>query len=167
MSYQQIYVADQFADIISANSSAPAWLDQDGVTDRILEYARSRAHSRGEDSALDGDGTECFITTNWSAFTDDWGFSGGSANQVAIGTLNEKASAAKQATLFEDVVILQTDWLRDGDGRKTQAETYIDSGWEDASRGDMWVPDNAQEYLCITELTGEVLHGEPTLTDAM
>lgn len=167
MNYQTVYDDGQFADIISSNGSAPTWLDRDSVTDRILAYARARAESRGEESALDGSEADCIITTNWAAFTEDWGFSGGEANQVAIGTLNEEASAGKDATLFTDVAVLQTDWLQSGDGRKKQAEAYVDEGWDDATEGDMWIPNGAQEYICIKELSSELLHGEPELTDAM
>jgi len=167
VNYQSIYDDGQFEDIISSNGSAPTWLDRNGVAERVLQYVRARAESRGEDSALDGGEVDCIITTNWSSFTEDWGFSGGNANQVAIGTLNEEASAGKQATLFTDVAVLQTDWLRSGDGRKTQAEAYIDEGYDGADEGDMWIPNAAQEYICIKELSSELLHGQPELTDAM
>lgn len=163
----EAYDASHLAELLESNSSAPDWLGDDEAK-LIVEYAQQRADSRGESSSFDNDTTECLITTNWSSFTDDWGFSGGSANQVAIGSLNE--TAGEGADLFENTDVLQTNWLCDGDGRKTQAERYEDRETiEDynGSVGDMWVAHGAQDYLCIITLTGELLHGEPELSEAM
>jgi len=164
----EAYDADHLADLLDSNSSAPDWLGKDEA-ELIVEYAQQRADSRGESSSLDNDGSECLITTNWSSFTDDWGFSGGSANQVAIGSFND--GAGSKADLFENTDILQTNWLRDGDGRKKQAERYEDdellSNFDNSSVGDMWIPHKAQDYICIITLTGELLHGQPELSEAM
>jgi len=164
----EAYDASHLADLLDSNSSAPDWLGDDEA-ELIVGYAQQRADSRGEASALEAEATDCLITTNWSSFTEEWGFSGGSANQVAIGSLNDEAGS--KADLFENTDILQTNWLRDGDGRKTQAERYEDdellSDFDNSSVGDMWIPHAAQDYICIIELTGELLHGEPELSEAM
>jgi hypothetical protein len=165
--FLQAYDVDHLTEVVESNSSAPDWLTGEAV-ERAAEYATQRAKNRGENSALDSGESHYLITTNWSSFTDDWGFSGGSANQVAIGTLNE--TAGEQADLFEDAEVLQTDWLRSGDGRKKQAELYEDKevvSEFNGSVGDMWIPHAAQDYLCIIELTSELLHGEAELAEAM
>jgi len=165
--FPQAYDTDHLTELVESNSSAPDWLS-DASVERATTYAKERAKSRGEDSALDSGDTHCLIATNWSSFTDDWGFSGGSANQVAIGTFNE--TAGDQADLFEDTEVLQTDWLRSGDGRKKQAELYEDDevvSEFNGSVGDMWIPHAAQDYICIIELTSELLHGEAELAEAM
>lgn len=167
--FQQAYAIDEFADILDANENAPDWLSDDEVVERIVQYAKSRAEANGADSAYDDSGNLCIITTDWSGFVEDWGFSGGSQNQVAIGEFNEERSSGKNADQFRNTEILQTEWLRDGDGRLTQAEMYEedpDGGYE-PDVGEMWVPNGAQDYICIKGLSGELLHGEPTLADAM
>lgn len=158
------YDADHLAELVEANSSAPDWVSGD-VIDRIVEYAQQRAAARDEQSSLDADQTECIITTDWQNFTDDWGFSSGSANQVAIGTYN--SGAGSKADLFENAEILQTQWLRSGDGRSKQAAEYEDGSDYDGKLGEMWIPHAAQDYICIIELTGELIHGEPELSEAM
>lgn len=165
--FPQAYDDDNLKQNVDANSSSPDWLSNPKVLERIIEHAKGRADARGEDSALDDSECECLITTNWSSFTEDWGFSGGDANQVAVGIFNEEVSSGKQADLFTDVVVLQTDWLRSGDGRKSQAEAYMDESYDNADEGEMWIPNNAQDYICIIELTDELLHGEVQLSEAM
>jgi len=162
--FPQAFDDDHFAELVDANDSTPVWLNDPEVLERIIEYAKSRAASRGEESALDADEGDCLITTDWNSFTDDWGFDDGNANQVAIGTFNADVSSGKQADLFNDTAILQTGWLRTGDGRKSQSEMYQYDG---ANEGEMWIPEGAQSYICIVELTNELLHGEVTLADAM
>lgn len=167
--FQEAYDVDHLTDLLDANSSAPAWVADEEVVERIVNHARSRADARGEDSAYDHKKTPCIITTNWSSFTDDWGFDDGNANQVALGQFNEDVSAGKNADLFNNTVILQSGWLRSGDDRRTHAEHYqaeADGSYE-PSAGEMWVPNGAQDYICIKELTAELLHGEPNLADAM
>lgn len=157
---------DHLVELIESNSSAPDWVDE-AVVERIISYARGRADSRGEESALDGN-DDYLILTNWSSFTEDWGFSNGSSNEVAIGSLNDEAGS--KADLFENTDILQTAWLRSGDGRKKQAERYEDKEVIDefgGSVGDMWIPHNAQSYICIIELSGELIHGKAGLEEAM
>jgi len=68
--------------------------------------------------------------------------------------------------------ILQTQWLRSGDGRVKQAEAYTDEEYAKRNdeydvSGNLWVPNGAQEYICIVELTDELLHGEAKLSEAM
>jgi hypothetical protein len=165
--FPQAYSDEHLDDLLEANSSTPDWVTNPQVLERIITHAKGRADGRGEESALDNTKAECIITTNWSAFTDDWGYDDGDANQVAIGVFNSDVSSGKGADLFTDTAILQTGWLRSGDGRKSQSEAYVDEGYDGANEGDMWIPDGAQEYVCIIELTDELLHGEPQLTDAM
>lgn len=165
--FQEVYDEDQFRALLDSNSSAPDWVADETIVERIVNHARSRAASRGDDSPYQHSKTPCIITTNWASFTEDWGFSKGDANQVAIGQFNADASSGKAADLFTNTVVLQTAWLRGGDGRLSQSEHYIDADFEKASAGDMWIPNGAQEYICIKELTAELLHGEPNLVDAM
>jgi len=169
--FPQAYDDEHFAELVTANDSVPEWINGD-VIDRIIDYAERRAQARGEDSALDGGDSDCVIITNWSSFTDDWGFSDGNANQVAFGVFNEELSAGKGADLFTDVEILQSAWLRSGDGRKKQAAKYTDEEYaEQASdfdvSGQKWIPNGAQQYICIIEITSEMIHGEAQLSEAM
>jgi len=97
----EAYDADHAEEVITSNGSVPDWLDGAAV-ERIIEYARGRADARGEQSALDQSETECVIATNWHTFTDDWGYSGGAANQIAVGVFNAEVSSGKQADLFTD-----------------------------------------------------------------
>ena len=162
--FPQAYTRDNLEQILESNDSVPDWFLDGDVLDRVLTYARQRADS---ESALDGEGTDCLITTNWSSFTDDWGYDDGNANQVAIGTFNHSVSVGKDAGLFNDTQILQSGWLLTGDGRKSQASPYVDEGYDGADTGEMWIPNGAQSYICIVELKGELLHGEPTADEAM
>jgi len=168
--FPQAYDTDTLEEMVTSNDSSPQWL-RGNALERVVEYAERRADARGEESALDSADAECLITTNWSAFTDDWGFDDGSANQVALGVFNEELSAGKGADLFTDVEILQSGWLRTGDGRKKQAAEYVDEEYSESSdynvRGQKWVPNNAQQYICIIELTGELIHGQAQLSEAM
>jgi hypothetical protein len=165
--FPQAFDDDHLAELVDANSSVPDWVDDPEVLQRIIEHAKGRASGRGEESALDSTEAECLITTDWNSFTDDWGFDDGNANQVALGVFNEEVSSGKQADLFNETVIVQTGWLRTGDGRKSQSEAYLDEGYDNADEGEMWIPNGAQDYIAIIELTDELLHGEVTLADAM
>lgn len=165
--FQQIYDSGQLRDILDSNNSVPRWVSDEAVVERIVQYAQQRADSRGEESAYDTDVTRCLITTNWFNFTEDWGDDGGDRNQVAIGQFDHDRSVGSNADLFTNTEIIQRGWLQTGDGRRRQAAYYEDTDFEGASVGDMWIPSTVQEYLCITELTGELLHGEPTIVDAM
>lgn len=158
---------DNFEQILESNDSTPNWLLEGDVLNRIIEYARQRAEARGQDSALENGDADCLIVTNWSSFTDDWGYTEEGANQVSIGTFNHSVSSGKDAGLFNETQIIQRDWLETGDGRKTQAEYYIDESYDGANEGEMWIPNNAQDYICIVELSGELLHGEPSAAEAM
>lgn len=165
--FPQAYGSEHLEELLDTNDSTPDWLMNPETLERVLEHAQARADGRGEDSALDSTKAECIITTNWGAFTDDWGYDDEKANQVALGVFDADVSSGKGADLFTDTVILQSGWLRTGDGRKSQSEAYLDEGYDAANEGDMWIPDGAQDYICIIELTDELLHGEPQLTDAM
>lgn len=164
MDLPEAYGDDNLAQILDANDSVPEWFSGEAVQ-HAVDYAKHRASARGEDSALEDTETECLITTNWSSFTDDWGHDDG-ANEVALGILNERVSATTDAMLFNDTDILQTGWLQSGDGRRTQAERYVDKefGGDD---GEMWVPKNAAQYLCIIKLDDELIHGDVQMVEAM
>lgn len=163
--YPTAYTDDNLAEIIDANDSVPPWFSGD-VVQRAVDHAKQRAQARGEETALDDTEEECLIVTDWNSFTDDWGFDDGTSNQAALGVLNEDISASKDATLFSNVDILQSGWLRSGDGRKTHAERY-EPDWDEGSTGEMWIPKGAQEYICIVRLSDELIHGEIQLEDAL
>jgi len=118
--FPQAFDDDHLAELVDANSSVPDWVDDPEVLQRIIEHAKGRAAGRGEESALDSTEAECLITTDWNSFTDDWGFDDGNANQVALGVFNEEVSSGKQADLFNETVIVQTGWLRTGDGARAR-----------------------------------------------
>lgn len=165
--FPQAYDDDHLEQLLDANDAAPDWVSDSETVERITEHARGRADGRGEENALSSTETECLIVTNWNSFTDDWGFSDGTSNQAALGIYNEEASSGKNADLFTDVVILQSGWLKSGDGRLSQSEYYEDEEWDDATPGEMWIPVGAQDYICIIELTTDLIHGEPTIEDMM
>jgi hypothetical protein len=163
--FPQAFDDDHLAELVDANSSVPDWVDDPEVLQRIIEHAKGRAAGRGEESALDSTEAECLITTDWNSFTDDWGYSDGDANQVALGVYKE--GVGDNADLFKDTTIVQSDWLRTGDGRKTQSEPYEDEEFEQSDEGELWIPHKAQDYVAIIELSGELLHGSPNAADAM
>lgn len=163
--YPEAYTDDNLDQILDANDSFPDYISAT-ERERILDVARQRAAARG--SALDDTETDALIATDWGGFASgEFGFDNDEMNTVALGVLNERASAGKGATLFTDTVVVQDTWLTSGDGRKTQTKAYVDDEYDNADEGDMWVPNGAQDYICIVCLSNELLHSEPTAAEAM
>lgn len=164
--YPEAYDDEHLLELINANSSCPD-VAMDEVQ-RIIDLAERRAQLRGEKSAFDGDETDFVIATDWTGFaSDEFGYDNGEVNQFALGVLNERASAGKAATLFNDTVVVQNGWLQTGDGRRAKVQTYEDTEFDKADEGEMWIPHSAQEYIAIIGISTELIHGEPSAADAM
>jgi hypothetical protein len=163
------YTLDNFKQLLEAHDSAPEWLVKDDEhLERIVNLAEQRAGARGEQSALEEGETECLLATDWHGWaSDEFGFDGDESNQVALGVLNARASADRDAILFNDTVVVQTGWLRSGDGRKTQMKPYVDEEYDNSSEGELWVPRGAANYIAIIALSSELVHGTPDLAEAM
>jgi len=158
MNYLEAFDVDHLHDIIDSNDSAP---DFDNVAvERLVDIAQQRASARGEVNALSETQTDCLILTTWRDFDD------GSLDGCAMGVLEEEIREGKGATLFTDTVAVNRKWVENGDGRVTQLTPYNDDDFEKADEGDCWIPNGAQEYMCIVELSDELIHGEVTLADA-
>lgn len=164
--YPEAYDTDHLQELINANSSCPdVALDE---VKRIVDLAERRAQLRGEDSSLDVSDTDCLIATDWTGFASgEFGYDNGEVNQFAMGVLNEEASSGKDATLFNETVVLQNGWLQTGDGRRSKVEEYEDEDFEKANPGDMWIPKGAQQYIAIIAISSELVHGVPDAADAM
>lgn len=164
--YPEAYDKEHLLELINANSSCPD-VAMDEVR-RIIDLAERRAQLRGEKSGLDDDKTDFVIATDWSGFaSDEFGYDNGDVNQFALGVLNERASAGKRATLFNDTVVIQNGWLQTGDGRRASVQTYEDDDFDKADEGEMWIPISAQEYIAIIAISNELIHGDPSAADAM
>lgn len=165
-SYPEAYDKEHLQELINANDSSPnVAIDE---VERLIDLAERRAQLRDEESTFDADDKECIIMTDWSGFAaDEFGYDNGDMNQTAIGILNTQASAGKYATLFNDTVVVQNGWLETGDARRAKIEQYNDEDFEQASEGEMWVPDKAQEYMAIIALDPGLVHDDPKAADAM
>lgn len=165
--YPEAFTTDQLTDIIDANEHAPDTVASDHI-ERLLDIARARADARGEDSALDSEQVEALICAEWQdPIGGGFGYSGGKKNIWAFGILEAAVSRTKGATLFTSTQVAQQDWLDSGDGRKTQLDTYLDSEYDNASPGDLWIPDGALDYMAVVVLSPELLHGDAGAADAM
>lgn len=164
--YPEAYTLDNLEQIIDSNDHCPS-LARDEI-ERLVELARQRADARGTDSALEDEQTECLIATDWTGFASgEFGYDNGDVNQFAMGVLEERVSAGRDATLFSDTVIVQNGWLQTGDGRRSQVKAYEDEDYERSDTGEMWIPKSAQEYIAIIALDPELIHGEPDASEAM
>ena len=159
MNYLEAFDASHLHDIIDSNDSAPDF-SRDAV-DRLVKIAQQRADARGEMNALSETQTDCLILTTWRDFGN------GQLDGCAIGVLEEEISDGKGATLFTDAVAVNQQWVRNADGRVTKLTPYNDKEFEKSDEGDCWIPNGAQEYMCIVELSDELIHGEITLEDAL
>ena len=132
--YPIAYGAEHLQELINANDSCPdVAIDE---ARRIVELVEQRVQS-----------TNCIISTDWNGFaSNEFGYDNGEINQFAVGT-HERDSG--RATLFKDTVVLQNGWLQSGDGRRSKVEEYHDEEFEKSSDGDLWVPNNAQQYIAI------------------
>lgn len=164
--YPEAYDAEHLQELINANDSCPdVAIDE---VNRIVDLAERRAQLREEDSVYDATDTDCVIATDWTGFASgEFGYDNGEVNQFAMGVVNSDASSGKDATLFNETVVLQNGWLQTGDGRRSKVEKYEDEEFEKASVGDMWIPKGAQQYIAIIAIAPELVHGEPDLADAM
>jgi hypothetical protein len=165
--YLTAYDDEQLEDILDSNDSAPS-IDSEQF-ERIMELARMRARGRGDsmDDGLERDEYECLICTDWDSFAgNEFGYDG-DVNQFALGIYDHDVSASKGASLFTDVSVIQHGWLSTGDGRKTQFERYEDDDYEQAEPGEMWIPNGAQDYICIVVLDPELLYEDPGAAEAM
>lgn len=164
--YPEAYTEDNLCDILESNDDCPP-IGPDEL-DRIIDLAQRRADARGEESALERTEVDCVIATEWDGFAQgEFGYDNGTLNQFAIGVLNEQVSAGKGATLFTDTYVIQTGWLQTGDGRRNEVEAYVDDDYDNADAGEMWIPNGAQDYICIVALSDELVHGTPSVSDAM
>lgn len=165
--YPEAYTLDNLQDILDANSSVPDLTREE--IERLVDLAERRAGARGEQNALENAETDCIIATEWYNFAaDEFGHdTEGTINNVAMGVLDMRASVGKDATLFTDTYVAQNKWLESGDGRCTQVEQYVDDDYDDATPGNMWIPQGAQEYIAIVKLSNELIHGSPQAADAM
>ena len=162
------YTLDNLEQLLDSNDATPDWVVDPTYLDRLVDMAEQRAAARGEDSALDESQVDCIITAEWQNFLQpEFGYSGDDANAVALGVVNPRASADRDAILFNDTAVVQTDWLRSGDGRKTQTRPYMDEEYDNAEEGEFWVPRGATDYVCIIALSDELVHGSPNLAEAM
>lgn len=163
--YPEAYTESNLNQILDANDSFPEYIDAD-ARERLLTLAQSRAAARG--GPLEDEKTDTIIATDWGGFASgEFGFDGDDMNQVALGVLNYGASVGKGATLFTDVSVVQDGWLTTGDGRKTQTVEYVDEEYDNATPGNMWIPNGAQDYICIVTLSDELVHEDPTAAEAM
>mgnify|MGYP000105399959 CR=1 FL=1 len=164
--YPEAYTADNLEQILDANDSCPT-IGPDEL-DRIIELAQQRADKRGEENALDEHQTDCLIATNWDGFAEgEFGRDNGQINQFAMGVYEEDISSGKGATLFTDTMVLQDGWLHSGDGRRSKVKHYIDDEYDNADRGEMWIPKGAQDYICIVKLSAELIHDDADASEAM
>lgn len=164
--YPEAFNDENLQELINANGSCPD-VAMDEVQ-RLIDLAEQRAQLRDEDSSLDANRQDCIIATDWTGFASgEFGYDNGEVNQFAIGLLNEEASAGRDATLFNDTVVVQNGWLQTGDGRRSKIEQYNDDDFDGADEGEMWIPRSAQEYIAIIALDGELVHGSPSASDAM
>jgi hypothetical protein len=154
---------DMLEDILDANDSAPSLSDEE--RQRIIDVTETISGAMG---ALDSDNDWCLIGTTWQSFCENtFGTDDNVVNRFAIGVHEADISSGKGATLFSNTRIVQHKWLKGGDNRRSQYKTFIDDGYDDANEGDLWIPKSAQEYICIVELKDELIHGKPTLSEAM
>lgn len=161
--YPDAYSDDMLDDILDANDSAPSLSVEQ--RDRLLDATETISGAMG---ALDDDNDWCLITTTWQSFCENnFGMDDNTVNRFAVGVHEADISSGKGATLFSNTRIIQQKWLQSGDNRRSQYKTYIDDDYEKANDGDMWIAKSAQEYLCIVELKDELIHGQPSLADAM
>lgn len=164
--YAEAYTIDNLMELLEANSGAPDAFGRDNA-ERIVTLAQQRADARGEQSQLDSDHVECLIGTDWAGFAgDEFGYHAGKLNKWALGVLDVGRSMGRDATLFKDAVVVQQGWLETGDARYTQIEEY-ESDFEGASRGELWIPRKAQDYIAIIALSPELIHGDASAADAM
>jgi len=162
------YTIDNLEQLLNSNDAVPDWFCNRDILQRVVTTATSRAVSRGDESALEETDVECLIVTDWHSWNkNNFGFDDGSVNQVALGVINVRATAGNDAILFNDSVILQTGWLRSGDGRRKQAATYVDDDFDQSEDGELWIPRGAAKYMSIIALSDELLHGDPTIAEAM
>jgi hypothetical protein len=163
------YTLDNLAQLLDSNDATPDWITDDGVLQRIVDAAEQRAATRGEQSAMDDTDPDCLLVTDWYNWaSDEWGHdTDDTLNQVMLGVLNARASADRDAILFNDAVVLQTGWLRSGDDRRTQMRTYVDDDYADSDDGECWIPRNAAKYIAMIALSDELVHGTPNVTEAM
>jgi len=165
--YPEAYTLDNLQEILDSNSAVPDLTREE--VERLVDLAKRRADARGEQNALEDTETDCIIATEWYNFAaDEFGHdSEGTINNVAMGVLDMSASVGKDATLFTDTYVIQTKWLESGDGRCNQIEQYVDDDYDEATPGDIWIPQGAQEYIAIVKLSDELIHDNPQVADAM
>jgi len=161
--YPVAYDEGHLQELINANDSCPdVAIDE---VKRIMDLAERRAQIRGEESSLEAGAHDCVISTDWSGFASgEFGYDNGEVNQFAMGVYEKDSGSA---TLFKDAVVLQNGWLQTGDGRRSKVEEYHDEDFDKASPGSFWIPKGAQDYIAIIAISGEAIHGEPDLADAM
>lgn len=167
--YPTVSSKDELLKTINGSDKCPDIAPDEA--DRLIDMAERRAQLRGEESAVEkGVGTDpdCIISTDWTGFASgEFDYDNGHVNQFAMGVLKEEVSAEKNATLFHDTVVVQNGWLQTGDGRRSKVEEYHDEDFDKASPGSFWIPHGAQDYIAIIAISGEAIHGEPDLADAM
>lgn len=161
----EAFSADHLREVLNSNKRCPDF-PRDRV-DRVVELAQQRASTRG-DSALDDDAQDAIVTTDWTNFASgEFGTNDTVVNTTAIGTFKPGPSRRSHASLFTNTMVVQEPWLRTGDGRRTKVTEYVSDDFEDATPGEFWLPDSAREYVAIVRLSDELVHGQPTVADAM
>lgn len=161
--YPDAFNVEMLGDIFDANDAAPS-VDEDEM-ERLIDVAREVS---GASNTLEAENEWCLIGTEWQSFCENtFGDDDGLVNRFAIGIHEADISSGKGATLFSKTRIAQQRWLKGGDGRRQKYCRYVDSDYEDANAGDMWIPKNAQEYMLIVELKPELLHGQASIAEAM
>lgn len=166
MNYPVAHSKEELLELINNSDKCPD-LAEDEVG-RIIDLAERRAQLRQEDSAFDAEDHDCIITTDWTGFASgEFDYDNGHVNQFAMGVYQPKASAEKQADLFKSTVIVQNGWMQTGDGRRNKVKEYEDEDFEKSGPGDFWVPKGAQDYILIVALAPELVHGQPSVADAM
>lgn len=148
MNVLEAYTDDHLRELIDSNDSCHDITDEE--YERLLSVIASftnEPQSRDEQPAL-------IICGSWFNYAEStFGIEDGAVNRIAIGWYNEEISSEKGALLFENVEIVQRQWLQTGDGRRRQTRTYEDEQYDDS----LWVPKSITDYLCIVTLSEELL----------
>lgn len=161
--YPIAYGVDHLRELVNTNDSCRDITISE--SERLVEVAQQRADSN---SALDDGEKHCLVTTDWHGFClDNFGQdTSDSTNEFAIGTFDHGRTMGRDAILFNDTIVVQHGWLNTGDGRKTKVKRYTDD-FDGASMGEFWLPKSVEEYVCIIELSGEMIHGSVDVSEAM
>jgi len=155
------YTVDNLNDMIASNDSCPTL--PSAQVERLIDLAEQVFGG----NQFESDGQVHIVATDWGNFASDtFGTDTDDLlNQFALGVYDKDVSMGRDALLFTDTVIVQTNWLRSGDGRRTQIERF-QPDFEGADVGDMWVPKSVTDYIAIISIADELVY-EQTAAGAM